>query len=153
MDADPALRLRPAEESDLADVLAIEAASFSVPWSREAFDHLFTRSDAGVWVAGCDPNEGIVGYTVLWWVDEEADLANLAVDPSLRSRGFGGAILDQTLETARELGIRRLYLEVRKSNEPALRLYVSRGFERVGFRRDYYTRPKEDAEILLKELV
>ncbi len=143
------LRIRPAESSDISEILDIERMSFSAPWSREAFGHLFDRPNTAVWVAEERSVPGLAGYAVLWWVEDEGDLANFAIHSERRGRGLGGVFLDRVLRDAAGFGVLEIYLEVRHSNESALRLYRSRGFKRVGFRRNYYTHPKEDADVFL----
>lgn len=71
----------------------------------------------------------------------EAELLNLAVDPRLRRRGAGRALVEA-------MSGRRAWLEVRASNEGAIRFYESLGFERRGLRRNYYRDPAEDAVVM-----
>ncbi len=141
-----AFAVRDATANDLAGILAVEQASFTTPWSRAAFIELLIRERALVLVA--ESGGAIVGHGVAWWVMEEAEVANVAVAPDARGLGVGGALLDLLLTRARTAGARTAFLEVRTSNEAALRLYRSRGFEGVAVRRDYYTLPKEDAEVM-----
>ncbi|MGH7544736.1 MAG: ribosomal protein S18-alanine N-acetyltransferase, partial [Gemmatimonadota bacterium] len=91
-------------------------------------------------------------YAVLWYAADEAELGNLAVSPTDRRRGLGARLLDGTIECARARGARRLFLEVRRSNVAAERLYRSRDFQAVGVRPRYYHRPVEDALVLRLDL-
>ena len=97
-----------------------------------------------------DPDSGVVGHAVFWWVLDQAELANLAVDPAARRRGIGAALLDRVLVEARELGVASVFLEVRWSNEAAHHLYLTRGFMQVAVRRGYYRSPPEDARVLVR---
>ncbi len=82
-------------------------------------------------------------------VADEAELANLAVDPSRRGTGVGAALLHAFLERVEaEPPLPAVYLEVRASNAAAQRLYARAGFVPAGVRRDYYERPREDALVL-----
>jgi ribosomal-protein-alanine N-acetyltransferase len=82
-------------------------------------------------------------------VADEAELANLAVDPSRRGTGVGAALLQAFLERVEaEPPLPAVYLEVRASNAAAQRLYARAGFVPAGVRRDYYERPREDALVL-----
>ena len=83
---------------------------------------------------------------------EEGEIADLAVAPAARRRGIGGVLLDRVVATAMESGVGALYLEVRESNVAARALYQSRGFDMVGRRRGYYSRPAEDALLLRRSL-
>ena len=79
---------------------------------------------------------------------EVEELANIAIRDDYRGRGLGARLLEHVLKTAEAKGVRSLYLEVRPSNERALKLYRARGFREIGVRRSYYDRPPEDALVL-----
>ena len=136
---------------DVDVVARLEALAFSTPWKAETFRNLLDRDGAELWVAE-SAGEGVVGYYVLWCIQDQAELANIAVEERLRGRGLGSLLLTHALDTARRRGVRSIYLEVRVSNERAARMYRSRGFAQIGVRRDYYERPKEDARVLMKRL-
>jgi ribosomal-protein-alanine acetyltransferase len=146
-----AVRIRPAEHRDLAAMALIESRSFSNPWHPQTFRSLISRDRALVLVAE-DPEAGVVGYAVSWWVLDQAELANIAVGEEHRGRRIGLDLLDRTLDEMRERGVERIFLEVRMSNEGAHRLYLARGFTQVAVRSDYYRNPREDARILVKRL-
>ena len=93
----------------------------------------------------------IIAYSVVFVAGDEGDLANIAVLPSCRGLGIGGALLDEILEISRNDGAFRTFLEVRESNEAAIGLYSSRGFFEIGKRRRYYKNPTEDAVLMMKE--
>ncbi len=136
--------------SDLDSVIQIERASFSTPWSPASFRTLLDRGDASLWVATVDAV--IVGYAIVWYVADEAELGNLAVDPAWRGRGLGRHLLDWALDESRLRGTARIFLEVRVSNQIALELYEQRGFVQVGLRRRYYRTPVEDARVMCLDL-
>ncbi len=142
--------VRPMRETDLGAVMEIERASFSTPWSETSFRNLLAREDADLWVAIVD--DAVRAYAVVWYVDREAELGNLAVARRWRRRGLGRWLLDWALTAARRRGAARIFLEVRESNRGAQRLYRERGFERIGVRRRYYRAPSEDAWVLCLEL-
>ncbi len=146
-----AFRIRAAIAADLAAILDIEFQSFSNPWQPDTFRSLLKQERAEVLVAE-DPGVGVVGYTVLWWVLDRAELANLAVRKDHQERGIGSFLLDQAISHAEAQGVESLFLEVRMSNEPANRLYSNLGFSQISVRKDYYQTPREDARILVKYL-
>jgi [ribosomal protein S18]-alanine N-acetyltransferase len=136
--------------ADLPAVLAIEAESFTMPWSEATYEGLLRRSDADLFLA---EGEGeVLGYAALWAVLDQGELGNLAVAPARRGRGVGTRLLRTVFQYARERGVRELYLEVRVSNTAAQRLYARHGFEVVGRRRGYYAEPPEDALVLRRLL-
>ncbi len=143
--------IRPAAVEDAEAISAIEALSFTNPWHPQTFRSLISQKRAHVLVAE-EGELGVVGYAVAWWVMDQGELANLAVTEGLRGRGIGSALLDRVLTDARDHSVETLFLEVRMSNDPAFRLYLSRGFVQVAIRKDYYRRPREDARVLLKDL-
>lgn len=141
------ITLRDAHVNDVTIMADIERESFSDPWPASAFRDLMHQAHARLTVA-LDATGEVCGYCVLLHVLDEGEIANIAVASSRRRRGTAARLLDHALELASEIGARSVYLEVRLSNEPARRLYASRGFEPVGRRRAYYHDPLEDALIL-----
>lgn len=134
-------------EADVPQVAALESISFSSPWSGGSFLRLLGRPGAELRVVE-DEGGQVVAYAVLLCVLDQAELANIAVDPEMRGKGFGGDLLDHLLSVARDRGVRSVFLEVRESNRVALGLYTTRGFEEVGVRKAYYESPREDARVL-----
>src|SRR5215813_12214281 len=108
--------MRPA---DLSDVLVIERASFTMPWSRGAFLYEIEQNKvARCWVGR--ENGRIVGYICLWEVADELHATNVAVHPNERRRGFARALLERVFAHARAAGSRMVLLEVRPSNTEAI---------------------------------
>lgn len=145
--SDHGVRLRPARESDLPGVLAIERVSFTDPWSRSSFATLLEQPRVYFSVA-LDEADALVGYTVAWFVLDEAELANLAVLPQARGRRIGSLLLAAALAAADARGIESMYLEVRASNVSAIALYSAHGFTEIARRKAYYKKPVEDALVL-----
>lgn len=143
--------IREARPRDLEIVSGLEQDLYSNPWRPETFRSLLDQDRGRILVAE-DPVDGVVGYAVYWWVMDQAELANLAVERGHQGNGVGRRLLDNVVEEARDRGVRQLFLEVRWSNHPALRLYTGKGFTQVSVRRGYYQKPKEDARILVLEL-
>lgn len=137
---------------DLDEILAIERASFTNPWSRQAFGYeLRENRVANLWVVRAPDGAGaapIVGYCCLWLIGEEVHVTNLAVHPGRRHQGVGRYLLGTLLEHYRQQGATRAALEVRVSNERARRLYEGFGFRHVGLRKGYYFDTGEDALLM-----
>ncbi len=137
---------RPMNGRDLDVVAKIEQASFSVPWSRQAFSEELSNERAR-YIVGETAGE-IVSYLGMWLVFGEADILNVAVHPKRRGRGIGRRMLEFALALAQKEGCQAATLEVRRSNDAAIALYAGLGFVFGGVRKNYYTRPTEDALLL-----
>jgi ribosomal-protein-alanine N-acetyltransferase len=137
-------RMRP---DDLDEVIDIERASFSMPWSRGAFLYELQQNR----VARClvmREGEHVVGYLCLWEIGDELHITNVAVHPDQRRRGFGRSLLTGVLDDARARKLKLVVLEVRPSNHEARTLYESLGFQVMGRRRGYYYDTGEDALVM-----
>ena len=137
---------------DLDEVLSIERASFSMPWSRGAFLYEIQQNR----VARCRVVReagDIVGYLCVWEIGDEIHITNVAVRPSHRRRGIARMLLGAVLAEAKVRDIRLVVLEVRPSNREAIALYESFGFRVTGRRRGYYYDTGEDALVMEAELV
>lgn len=141
------------KKEDVDQVLAIEQASFTMPWSKNLFLSEF-RSPliSTLLVALADaPERMVVGYLVYWLVEDEMHILNIAVAPAFRREGISRRLVLAGLKRAFEKGAKRAFLEVRASNEAAQKLYASFGFSGTALRRDYYDMPTEDAVIMTLE--
>ena len=138
--------LRSAVAPDLAAILAIEQRVFSDPWSPDSFAPEF--GDPYTWFRVIEVGGVIAGYIVARIVAQQGEIANIAVDPVQQGTGLGGQLLDGAIAAAEAESCEAVWLEVRVSNDPARRLYASRGFEPIGRRKAYYRAPVEDALVL-----
>jgi [ribosomal protein S18]-alanine N-acetyltransferase len=143
----PSLSIERMLPADLPEVLVIERASFTMPWSRGAFLYELEQNQvARCWVGRQDGR--VLGYICLWQVADELHVTNVAVHPSARRRGIARALLESVFGHARGSGSRIVLLEVRPSNTEAIPLYESFGFRVVGRRRGYYYDTGEDALVM-----
>jgi ribosomal-protein-alanine N-acetyltransferase len=137
-----------AGDEDLTGVLEVEEESFTNPWTREMYVwELRNRTVCHIAVVRT-PACRVAGFCAFWLVFDEIHINNLAMRPAFRGQGMGTALIHHVLAEGHALGARRATLEVRASNAGALRLYQRLGFYQAGIRRDYYTKPVEDALIL-----
>ena len=139
---------RIASEADLDGVLAIEDASFNNPTTREWYERELERPEVCFIYVLRTPEQPVAAFCAFWLVADQAHINNLAVLPELRGWGLGTQLLAAVIVEAAHLGAAALTLEVRASNTPALQLYQSAGFKQAGERKNYYTKPVEDALIL-----
>jgi ribosomal-protein-alanine N-acetyltransferase len=133
---------------NLDEVVALEAAAFSNPWSRDTLERDLRNTDVVRVYVLRDPDGQLLGFCGCWFVYDELHINTLAVGSPFRRRGHATRLLRFVLSEAAAAGIARATLEVRRSNDAALRLYDRFGFQVRGVRPDYYTEPVEDALIL-----
>ena len=136
-------------EGHLPEVLAIEQASFSDPWSEVMFRQELD-DDPGKYPVVLTMNSQVIGYGLGWIVLDEFHLGNLAVRPDLKGRGYGSLILERMLKQVKSRGCRTASLEVRASNQTAINLYHKYNFKEIAVRKKYYQ--DEDALVLLARL-
>jgi len=122
-------------EADLGEVVRIENAVYTHPWTRQNFSDSL---DAGYVCRVARLDGQLIGYFVISVAAGEAHLLNLSVAARAQRQGHGRALLEEIVALARSFGAERLFLEVRPSNSPAIALYSSAGFEQLAVRRGYY---------------
>jgi ribosomal-protein-alanine N-acetyltransferase len=137
--------------AELDDVLAIEEASFTNPWTREMYSAELEKTGVSYCFLARNADRHIVGFCWFWRVVDELHINNLAIAPLERRAGAATALLGHVLREGARLGAARATLEVRRSNEPARILYERFGFYVSGIRRAYYSKPVEDALVLWRE--
>lgn len=136
---------------DVAAVTALEAETFTMPWSDATFRGLMRRKDVDALVA-VEGDDTLVGYAVAWGVLDQGELANLCVRPEQFGSGLAVRLLEEVLARLAARGVSQCFLEVRESNERARRFYERHGFREVGRRKRYYVEPDEDALVLYAPL-
>ena len=139
-------------EQDLDGVLEVEAESFTNPWTRAMYAWELQNPDVcHIYVVRTEACR-VAGFCAFWLVVDEVHVNNVALRPLYRGRGLGTALMRRVLTEARRIGAVRATLEVRASNEGAIRFYQEMGFTVTATRPQYYTNPAEDALILWREL-
>ena len=116
-------------------------------WPKETYDQ---ADSSGQIVLTAELNGKICGFLVARIIGEEAEILNMAVDPSHRRNGIGSALLTAAISAAPALNAKNIYLEVRESNSEAIYFYRQHGFERASQRRGYYSSPTENAVAMKK---
>ncbi|WP_264476770.1 ribosomal protein S18-alanine N-acetyltransferase [Jeotgalibacillus aurantiacus] len=133
--------------ADIDAVLKVEEASFSSPWSREAFENEMTINQFAKYLL-LEVDGEVAGYCGVWLIMDEAHITNVAVVPELRGQKLGEKMMRQIMDILKESGATLLTLEVRVSNEIAQSLYRKLGFSNGGIRRNYYSDNGEDAQVM-----
>ncbi|MBQ5968524.1 MAG: ribosomal protein S18-alanine N-acetyltransferase [Clostridia bacterium] len=139
-------RITPMTQANLASVAEIERQCFSTPWSADALRAELSNDTARFFVLTVFGEA--VGYVGLHLVCSEGYLANLAVLPAKRRKGYGRRLMQAAIECCEKEHAQFLSLEVRKSNAAAQALYRSLGFTPRGVRKHFYSQPQEDAVIM-----
>ena len=149
--ATPEVVIRTMRGSDVADVVAIERASYQFPWSEGIFRDCLR---VGYVCRVVTVAREVMAYGVMSFGAGEAHILNLCVGETYRCRGVGRRLLGSLIERATAAGMADAFLEVRPSNTAAIRLYLAVGFEQVGMRRGYYqaANGREDAAVLRRAL-
>jgi len=145
-------RIEPLTDArQIDDVLAIEEASFTNPWTRDMYLAELENHGVSYCYLARGADGRVVGFCSFWRVLDELHINNIAVAPESRRSGVATALLRHVLREGGALGAQRASLEVRQSNDAARMLYERFGFVAAGIRRAYYTKPVEDALVLWRE--
>jgi ribosomal-protein-alanine N-acetyltransferase len=141
--------IRRMKEEDLPAVLSIEALCFSNPWSDSTFrGEIQNTSVSFPLVVVRRPGDEVVAYIIFWQIRDDVQVNNVAVHPDFRGLGLGETIMRYAIARVRDAGATFMTLEVRQSNMPAMTLYRKLGFEIMGTRKNYYSKPDEDACVM-----
>ena len=142
---------RLASDSEIDEMMAVEHEAFTNPWTRDMYLAECANPEVSYFFLAREPSGRLVGFCAFWRILDELHINNLAVLPPYRRQGVASALLDRVLAEGHSLGAAHATLEVRQSNEAAVRLYEACGFRVAGVRRQYYTKPDEDALILWRD--
>lgn len=146
------ISLRPATEDDLPLMLEIERASYPLPWTEGAFREELLKPFSNVLVLTDDETDSIVvGYIVFWTMFDECHILNVAVNSDWRGLGHAKNLVGHAINVAIRKNMKRLFLEVRKSNEGAIALYKSLGFYVDHIKETFYD-DGEDALFMVRYL-
>ena len=121
---------------------------FTMPWSVNAFAALVEDGNSIFIVAEEDGQ--VIGGCGLTHILDEGDIHNVMVASAYRGRGIAAMMLETLLSEGQKQGINAFTLEVRVSNETAIRVYEKLGFVSEGVRPKFYEKPVEDALIMWK---
>ena len=140
--------IRKMQIEDLTQVCEIEKANFSLPWSEKSFSDSIKRNDTIFLTALA--GEEVVGYLGCYCICGTGEITNVAVKASMRGQRIGAMLLQKLYEAGAALETKEFFLEVRESNEAAIRLYTREGFIKEGIRKNFYEKPIENAVIMWK---
>jgi len=157
-----------AKEEHIEQIIEIEREAISPPWTHGALlseiysdDSYFVVATNGLADSFNCPNpcshpclnpSEILGFAILREVGDDGELLQIATKGSARRRGVADSLIEDVLQYAIGKAYKSIFLEVRKSNDAAINLYNKHGFATLRVRKDYYTDPIEDANIMVKTL-
>lgn len=130
---------------DIPEVAAIEKMCFSQPWSEKGFAE---GMEASAFFLVAEEDDRIIGYIGMYVSAPEGEITNVAVAPNARGKGTGKALVEAVKQWALDHGVTRIVLEVRVSNAPAIHIYETAGFVKLGVRKNFYQFPTEDAFVM-----
>ncbi|MBF0344691.1 MAG: ribosomal protein S18-alanine N-acetyltransferase [Nitrospirae bacterium] len=142
------LTIRPMTIDDLTQVLWIEERSFTSAWTRKAFQYEL-NNNLSICMTACYKGL-VIGYVFVQAVFDEAHILKLAIHPEFRRQNVGSLLVAHIVDTLTILSCEKILLEVRRSNDIALRLYEGFGFKKLSVRTDYYIDPTEDAIVMIR---
>jgi ribosomal-protein-alanine N-acetyltransferase len=130
-------------------VAEMEKLCFSEPWSEKSLGIL--TGDGAVGFVALEDGQ-VTAYVGMMLVLDEGQITNVATHPDYRRKGYAEAVLDRLIAYSQAAGVSEIFLEVRRSNNAAIKLYEKMGFETVGMRKGFYRAPTEDAILMKKTL-
>ena len=134
----------------LEQILEIERASFANPWSVKDFGHAVC--DRSAFCKGLEVGGELRGYAVGYAIGAEFHLANFAIAPAHRRRGWASDLLRYLIGQVLWMGCSECTLEVRSSNSVAVAFYKMHQFQQIGMHPQYYENPQEDALIMKRRI-
>jgi ribosomal-protein-alanine N-acetyltransferase len=148
------ISLRPAVPADVSAMLAIEQAATSHPWTRNLFESSFSERYFNTVAVHTDAtgHAEVAGFYIGEYIAGEASLFDIAVHPTFQGQGIGQRLVDDFLTQGEARGAGYFFLEVRESNQSAIRLYERCGFCQCGRRPRYYPTATGTEDALLYAL-
>jgi ribosomal-protein-alanine N-acetyltransferase len=147
-------RIRSVEASHVADLIRIGDETNLSPWSAQSYLEEMKNPNA-IMLRAVNDDNATIGFVVGRLVPAgdtelrtDAEIYNIAVVLNEQRRGCGQSLFDAFVERCRTSGAANIWLEVRESNEQAIRFYEKNGFERVQSRRSFYENPREHAILM-----
>lgn len=138
--------IRKMREADVPQVARLEVESFPDPWSEKSIEDSLEQTFSICLVAEAD--EEVTGYLIFYKNLDEGELLRIAVRRSSQRKGVGALLVKELELRCERAGIKRIMLDVRKSNIRAQKFYKKQGFVVDGARKHFYANPDEDAVLM-----
>lgn len=142
--------IRPASTDDLPELVRIEAAVHVAPWGEASFKAELEKPYSKIWVLTDEETDAIVaGYIVFWTLFDECQILNVATDLSFKRQGFAQKLIRKVADFSIRQGLKRVVLDVRKSNMPAIQLYQKMRFNVQHVRKSFYSNGEDAYQMVL----
>ena len=142
------VEILPMIKEHISEIAEIERECFSLPWSEKSLEEEI-NNDGAIFITALE-NGKVIGYMGANFIMDEGYVTNIAVAEEYRQKGIGSKLLSKMIEEAQKRNLSFLSLEVRISNENAIKLYKKFEFDYIGIRKNFYEKPREDAAIMTK---
>jgi ribosomal-protein-alanine N-acetyltransferase len=150
MEAAPS-SIRPATQEDLPLIAEIERRCHLAPWTEDHFREELAKPYSRVWLLTDDETDSqMLGYVVFWTLMDEAQILNIVVDLPHRGLGHAKRMLQKVITTVAKTELKRVILDVRKSNTPAIQLYQRLGFTITQVRKGFYSNGEDGYQMTLE---
>ena len=136
---------------DIDKIVALEQELFSSPWDKEAFYYELEKNAFSTILVLEDELE-IIGYIGMWLLGDQTQITTLGIKKAYQGNGYAKKLMDKCEEITKMMGYVNINLEVRISNQKAIKLYEKCGFKIVAIRKNYYQDNHEDAYLMIKEM-
>lgn len=136
---------------DIDKIVALEQELFSSPWDKEAFYYELEKNAFSTILVLEDELE-IIGYIGMWLLGDQTQITTLGIKKAYQGNGYAKKLMDKCEEITKMMGYANINLEVRISNQKAIKLYEKCGFKIVAIRKNYYQDNHEDAYLMIKEM-
>ena len=140
---------RYAKKEDVFDILSLDEENFSNNFDEKFYLEYIKNQRVIV----AENEKKVIGYILFNQILDEAEIYKIVVSKDFRKKKIAFKIMEFLLEDLQKNDVKKIFLEVRKSNIPAINLYKKCGFIEIREIVDYYTNPKEDGIMMLKEVV
>lgn len=138
--------------SDLSSMVEIEISNFVEPWDYKMLYYETQVNPNSEFFCIVNSEDQIMGYIGLWIVMDTLDITNVSVSSDYKRQGVGTALLDLVYNRALEIDARLISLEVNVNNDKAIKMYKKNGYSEVRRIKNYYSKLKEDAYLMQKEV-
>lgn len=132
-------------ENNSADIIfELEKKVFKdEAYKLNQIEDILTMLDMYKIISVKDEKEMVRGYVIIFNNSESLEIMKIGVDPEYRKHGFGTILLNEMKKSRMNI-----FLEVRETNETAIKFYENNYFKKVGKRKNYYKDTNEAAILM-----